>query len=785
MYSKPAVKTLLPFCLGVVVARTFSPGLIELLVCQFALAAGAIFWVVFLKKGASIVFLIALVLAGGLRYKTATYLSSDHLAVIDVNAGLSRIFCKVVDYPDLRDTRTLVTVEVFGIARQGSLVHCSGKVLLSLDKEICAPTYGDVLAVDGELRLPMDRRNPGGFDYRAYLQSQDIYRTMFVRFATQIATISRDEGNWFLRELVFPVKGYLDEYITRSYPEDEAALLRGLLVGERGQVGPDLIEAFSDLGVIHILAVSGLHVGFVVLILVVLASVFRVPYNLSAWLTILGLVLFCCLTNLKPPVIRASIMAAVLLFSGRLERKTDTYNTLAFAAILILLWRPQELFLPGFQLSFSAVLSIVYFYPKLYIRWPFTSFARNRILRYPGGLAAVSIAAFLGTVPCTIIYFQKLPLLSVVSNLVVIPLTFLSVAGCYLAAIVNLISPFLAKLYGNFARLSIHLMIEFVQWCAGLPFTHFDVYGIGWLHLLFYVAVILMIFDSSPGTKKACCAGALVILNLLVWRGVLDDENEMTITFIDVGQGDAVLLSMPGDRHILYDAGPRNPYFDAGEIIVAAYLRRMGIRRLEAVIVSHADSDHLGGVPYILSHFQVGAVWDNGQGKETRLYSEYLALIDSLAIPRRVLRAGEVIRDFEPVLFFTVHPSEPFLAQHGNQNESSLAFKLTYGETDVLLLGDVELDGERHMSGYGAWLQSELMKANHHGSNTSNSTFLIEYTQPKIVVASAGERNKFGHPSEEVLARFRHAGATVFRTDVDAAVVLTTDGMTLRRVDWQ
>jgi competence protein ComEC len=681
----------------------------------------------------------------------------------------------------------LLTLQCDSIKVGGGCFPVEGAILVKTPKDIGELRYGDTVCMRGYLRTPRDQRNPGEFDYRQYLRSQDIYGILYVRRADDLVRLAPGRGNWVLRRVIYPVKAHLDGFIRRSMPQPEAGLLRGLIIGERGDIEPVIRNAFANTGVVHILAVSGLHVGFIMLLTMVVTGLCRLPYRYRVFTTILLLVFYACLTGLKPPVVRASIMGGLFLLATILERRSDGYNTLAFAALLLLLWQPKELFQPGFQLSFTAVFAIMYFYPRM-SRMEFLRPLRSVLwLRYSTDLLLVSLAAFIGTLPATVYYFNRLPLISLAANLLVIPLTFVSVATGFTAVAANLVWPDLAALYAQTSWLALRILLQFVEYVSRLPFAFIEVYDISALDIVFYVAGVLALSCfGRPRVRRWLVIGTLVYGNLLVWQDTgRPGRDGMSVTFLDVGQGDAALVSFPDDRHILIDAGFRSPDFDSGSWTVVPFLKRQGIHELAAVVMSHADADHLGGIPAVLRQLRVHEVWDNGQDKGSDLYREYLALIDSLGIRRRRLLAGDIIADFSPAQVFVVHPTPSFLMEHPDDiNAGSLVLKIRYGQVDFLFSGDAEVLGEKAMVGLGSLLESEVLKVGHHGSRTSSGAAFLADVKPSHAVISAGAFNKFGHPHDEVVQRLQELPATVLRTDEEAALIFVTDGESLRRVKW-
>ncbi|MFQ5824567.1 MAG: DNA internalization-related competence protein ComEC/Rec2 [bacterium] len=791
MNTKPALKVLLLFMLGLITGRYFDfPTPLFVALSIFPLFLAFTLW--YHEKGnpelLNFCLATGLVLMGIVRYELSTgYVQQNHIlnyTNIRKPVAISGI---IVRYPERRVNKIILTVDTKEIFINRKVNPTQGKILVSIGNENSQFQYGDEIIIRGKLRQPRDKRNPGEFDYREYLLAQGIFGVVNLKGSRQVQKISTGNGSWMLRKLVYPVKLYLDDFIAKNLPAKEGALLRGLLIGERGEIPLELRKAFAKLGVIHILAVSGLHVGFIILIFMGVSGVFRVPYRARVFLTLFGLFFYAYLTNLKPPVVRASIMGGLLLLGTLLERKTDVINTLALAALFILILTPLELFQSGFQLSFTAVASIIYLYPKLRKLILIQRFQERSFIQYPVELLLVSMAAFLGTLPFTIIYFNRLPSFSLLANLLIIPLAFCGLASGIVAAVINLFTTMLAQLYLNAAWFFLHLLVKIVEWGSQVPLSNWEIYKLTPLLIIgYFIGLLLLANFNSKRVKRWLIIYTLVLANVFVGRLFTENNHKLKTVYFDVGQGDAALLTFPNGKHVLIDGGPRGLHYDAGKWVIAPYLKREGIDEIDAMILSHAETDHLGGFPYLLRNFEVHEVWDNGQAKNSKIYQEYLGLLDSLKIKRRILRAGNLLEEFDPVKIIVFHPTNDFLKQNSfSINDGSLVLKVSYGETDFLFLGDIEIPGERQIAKFGEMLESEVVKVGHHGSNTSSSPFLLNAIQPRYAVISVGEFNRFNHPHQQVLERLNLIRTQILRTDQNAAIILTTNGREIKRIHWK
>jgi competence protein ComEC len=496
------------------------------------------------------------------------------------------------------------------------------------------------------------------------------------------------------------------------------------------------------------------------------------PKNVKIPAVISVIWFYALLTGMGPSVVRASVMGTVILLSMLFERDGNIYNSLALAALILLIWNPLNLWDVGFLLSFSATFSIVYLYPRIK-EWLPPACMKYGLVRFFMDLFLVSLCATLGTLPIVIAVFNKLPVISLMANLLVVPLVGLLVSNGVIVLLFAAWFTAAADAFGTAAWALTCIIEKIVSVMAGIPHASISVATPGAWHYIFYIAGILCLawIREKKWARKGLVFCIVLFLNLGVFSSLYNNlNNGLKILFFDVGQGDACLIEFPGGHRMLIDGGMRNIRKDYGERVILPYLRHAGIDRLDAAIVTHADADHLGGLVTVLEKVKTGMVMDPGCASQSGLYSEYLQLIEKKNIPRRIIKRGDMIEGFRECSLSVLHP-DPCHMQRLDINDNSIVCLLVYKGQRILFTGDIGAEAEYLiLEGQRQVRDIDLLKVPHHGSGTSSTRAWVQKLGPENCVVSVGTGNRFRHPDPQVISRYVQEGTSVLRTDFHGAV---------------
>ncbi len=566
------------------------------------------------RTGVSNLFLLLTILGSmAIRFNiSTTLLPKNHLCKYDIK-NIKFIEGIIDDCFIKRDGRNRFLLSVKKIASLTEENLVSGKVLLRTKNISTKFRYGDRIRFFGKLTLPEKKRFPGQFDYSQYLAEQDVYHLLTISPSDTFTIIGHQQGTFLLQYMVVPLRAYFRKTFDTYVSEKTSALLKALILGEKQNLGSEMLTLFQQVGVVHVLAISGLHVGFIIAFVFGFASLLRFSQGKKLAFLVTILIIYVILVRFKIPVIRASAMAIMFLIAKGIERRASVYNIIFASMFLILMIDPRELFKPGFQFSFLAVLSIIYGYERLndilplnkYLKGSQSSWISRIIVKAIWIPLLVSVAAVLGTLPLTLFYYGSIPLYAIFANLIIIPMAGVIVFLSLFLLLTAALSTFLALGLGTMIVFIDSILQTVTELFAQLPFASIitirpTLYQI----LLLYVWIYLIFNIKTYGGVKMLAYSILPVI-LLVLVSWIKAADILKVTFLDVGQGDAAFLEFPNGKNMLIDAGSASRYWNYGEKTVLPFLQSEGITRINYLVGSHAHNDHIGGFPHLLENLTV------------------------------------------------------------------------------------------------------------------------------------------------------------------------------------
>jgi competence protein ComEC len=691
--------------------------------------------------------------------------------------------------------RTRFSVRAESLTRGQKTHVVTGGIRITVQGQIEGIDKGDRIACLAKLKRLWNFNNPGGFNYKRHMAFRGVRASAFVSRPELVIRLHAGARGWFSN--VFERARKTISALLEKLPlQDARAVLKALIIGDRSDISQQTKNTLRRIGGAHLLAISGLHIGMIATLAFFffrLLLTFSERILLAAWrnrgaaiLSALPVLFYGLLAGMSPSTQRAVIMTMAFLAAQLLDREQDTMNTLAAAALVILAFNPTSLFDVSFQLSFAAVFSILYALTNL----PFVTTLKNppyRILKRLGLLLLISTAATLGTLPITLYYFNQTSLIGPVTNCILVPLVAVLVVPLGLLAAVSLcLSDVLSLFLMKGALLAMQGGLALADQFSRLSFAAVKVVTPSFLEIgLYYICMwALFRFRKTKRAKIVLFAiGLIVLADVAYWSHKRYYQKNLTVTVLDVGQGQAVLVELPGGECVLVDGGGfYENRFDVGERIVAPFLWRKKIATVETVVLSHPHPDHLNGLMFVARHFDVQSLWTNQDVNPSSQYQELLDTVSKKGI--EVLGPDELAsaKTIGGVDFQILYPPVDFLKRKTNDpwrttNNNSLVIKVTWGNVSFLLPGDIEARGERELvSLAGKALNSDVLIVPHHGSKTSSTEEFLRFVDPAVAVISAGRNSPPGLPHKDVLKRYRTRGCRILRTDLQGAITLITDG---------
>ena len=631
------------------------------------------------------------------------------------------------------------------------------KFYLNVNKSIKIQ-YGDYIQIKGTFSKPKARTNYKGFDYKEYLKSQGIYGTIKCKEAQMIIKKKDFFNQFFLK---------IKRLIQKDFEKDISNVLLGTILGYTDEISENIKESFSKSNISHILAVSGMHIGYLIIFCTFVLDKI-VGKRLSYVFTILIVLFYVKIIGYSPSAIRAVIMAIMLLSSKLLYRKSDVLTNLSLSLLFILIFNPFSIKSIGLLLSYTATLGII-FYSKN-IRF------KNKIYNSIG----ITISAMIFISPIMAICFNKISISSLIISLLVGiiagPIVFLGLIYILLGIFFKF----------NIIKTIINLLVKILLCLANIgskiPFNQIYVITPNLSEIFtFYIVVFLTFFFISiykpkrkqnkvftkrirnlislakyefNQNKRKVLSFMLIIV--VIANIIIFIPKDLKIYFIDVGQGDSCLIVTPNKKTILIDGGGSENY-DVGKNVLVPYLLSRRIKHLDYIMISHFDTDHVGGLLTVMEELKVENAIVSKQAESCENYVKFIQIANEKHIKIVVVGKGDKLNIERNIYLDILWPKNDNLVSENVLNNNSIVCKLKYKGFSMLFTGDIEKIAEKQI--FNEYkndldeLNSSFLKVGHHGSKTSSTQEFLDAVKPKIALIGVGENNKFGHPNDKVLER--------------------------------
>ncbi len=660
---------------------------------------------------------------------------------------------------------------------------------------------GKNISLSGGYNLPLNKRNPGGFDYAGYLKRQNIPASVYVY---SDSTIKISGSRYPIQGEIYSIRRSIAEMIDSLHDKKTAAILKGLIIADRASIDESTVNNYIDTGIAHILAVSGFNVGVIYLLTLLFFQKLKpVSRNGELVARLIILFLFLVITQFQITVVRAVLMFTVhslLKYSGR---DPNGWNTLSLTAILLLLFDPQDLFSTSFQLSVAAVAGLFIaeaiktgLLKNLYacitgmtssLKGSLESISRSWLFRSGFEMVIVTLFVQIFMLPFLAGYFGKVTMLSIPANLAGVPLSSFMLINGILTLFLALFSTQVASLAAAASTVANSLIDSVVTalnntgW-GKIEIVNTPVFEVVVFYLLIVVALILIAAKKNLfwRTVVVTVTGVVIVFSHFLLQEPILQRGKAYLIAIDVGQGDSYLLRNSNGETWLIDAGPVSPRFDPGEKTIPPLLKKLGIDSISLALISHYDLDHAGGM---LSLARAGIVKrlaipppDSSDDTDISLYNLFTRFGDP-----------EILRDSSRFtsgdLDLLVHLDH--ISQGASSNSRSAVYMASLAGRKILFTGDLDKKGEKALTGKKLNLDCDLLKVSHHGSGSGTSAEFLAVALPEVAIISAGLGNRFRHPNSEVLDRLEDGGAAILRTDLDGCLIIEIDSETIKQIDWR
>ena len=708
----------------------------------------------------------------------------------------------VISEPEEKEYKVTYNIKIVQI--DGNSVENGKKLIFNLKKkenisEI--PVLGDEILITSKIEKPDKARNYKGFSYETYLKSKRIYGIVE---SNSVEILSHNNIN-IINKSINSIQNNLEKNMNEILNEDEAALCTGILIGIREQISEEIEDNFRKSNLTHMLAVSGSHITYIITVFA--NTLGKTNKKFTKGFTIVFLIFFMALTGFTASVIRACIMGILVLLASILNRKSDTINNIGISSLIILLINPYTITDLGFLLSYGGTIGIValggkinervlLFINKFSRRKSITKNKKsifNLILKYILDSFSITLSANLIIIPIMAYSFSTFSFTFWISNILAAPIMEIVTIFGFLIYFISIIVFPLAKFLGIFLNVLLSILLKIAQISSLIPGSSIYIKTPYILECIIYYIIIAIGINKNKineiillfNSKKTLISKikrnihkilALILIFLTVFNLIFSNiSKKLTIYFVDVGQGDCTLIKTMQNKTVLVDGGGSEfGNFDVGENILLPYLLDRRIKKIDYIIISHFDSDHVGGLFAVMENLDIKNIVISKQGENSENFKKFKDIVEKKKINVIIVKKGDYIKIDKYSYLEILFPTEQ-LIQENVLNNNSIVFKFNTMGINMLFTGDIEEIAEKQLAQIyegTSKLEADILKVAHHGSKTSSTEKFLELVSPKIALIGVGEDNNFGHPNSIVIDRLRKYTSMIYRTDKHGEIVL-------------
>ena len=784
MKNAPAFKFAIFFVIGIIIGNLIR---INIVIIFLILSLYLIIYLLTKSDSERNIYLFCIIVLAGI-FKSQidfNYFPASHIAnlrdtkeneLIKLSGTISEIHFK-----DSIKARFILKTEK--IYTNTDTIPTSGDILVYIKERPLEPLeVGYEILLSGRLFTPGEEANPGEFNFRQYLAIHNIYKLLIVDDINLLSTINKDVNLNFINKAILTARKYSNRNIDFYISGDEGELLKGLVTGDRDGISEEVKDNFVKAGVMHIVAVSGLNVAYVIIIVNLLLSLFRIPKKIRYLITIIFLVFYVIYTGHPPSIIRAAIMGAVILLSFIVQRKPNIYNSLGLSAIIILAIDSKQLFDSGFILSYTATFSVVFFYDIINTRLiQRIKFNKNKIFTFLRPILLmlmVTVAAQIGTVLVSAYYFEKISFVSFFTNLVVVPLSNLSLALGFVQILLSTISNFLASSVAVSNKLLLSFILLFTKFTSQLPYAFISTYKIDLITIVIYFfSVFIIIFANKVNLVPRIIIVSLIILLKLV---IFIRPPELKIIFISTRTGESTLVTTPSGKNILINFGISSDDIIPAEKFITPVLQREGIDKIDALIITD-NKIETSSFRQIFSNFKI----INFFVPITCKYfdPEIDTILNKNEVNIKYLEQGDIVTIDQNTKLYILYPLQK---DSLDIKSKFMDFLLKCNNSSVLFAGGNDSSIYRKFAlTYRDILKSGILKLGQGGSSKKFDKLFFDIVDPQFTIVFPPAVKFYKLPSKSVLNYIYTKRKNVIQIKFEGAVIFEGTETGFNRIQWR